>query len=127
MLLSERKQILKDAIQKETGFSFEQLLPRNRTKGVAGARHIYCFFSKKYLRETLKTIGRELGGRDHTTVRVSQMVIKNFLSTNDPINDIVKKVEIAMTIEQKSEYTMNELFQIVGHKFKITNDEQRTY
>ncbi len=65
------------------GLTKQQLISKTRTKNIATARHIAMYISRKYLDVSFDRIGKEFGGRDHTTV----------LSAYDKIDDLVKENE----------------------------------
>ena len=61
-----------ESIQKMVAQHFlisrEQLLGNSRKKEVAKSRHIAIYLCKQYTSSSLKTIGLNFGGRDHSTV-----------------------------------------------------------
>jgi chromosomal replication initiator protein len=61
-----------EAIQEAAADLFDisraQLLARDRTPHVAFARQIAMYVARELTDETLPTIGRDFGGRNHTTV-----------------------------------------------------------
>ena len=46
----------------------ESLHSKNRKRNVVQARQLAMFFSKKYTKSSLSTIGSQIGQRDHATV-----------------------------------------------------------
>ncbi len=53
---------------KEFGISREELLSSARTRRIAAARQVAMYLARELSGESLPAIGREFGGRDHTTV-----------------------------------------------------------
>jgi len=60
------------AIQRATcdhfGLSSEELLSSSRARRVAWPRQLAMYLAREFTRESLPAIGRQFGGRDHTTV-----------------------------------------------------------
>lgn len=56
---------------------------RKKSTPYVTARHIYCYVSKKYTKDTVSAIGKRIGQRDHTTVLNSLNVIEGYIKNND--------------------------------------------
>jgi chromosomal replication initiator protein len=74
-------QRIQEATAEEFGIAREELLARDRTPRVAFARQVAMYLARELTDEGLPTLGREFGGRNHTTVlhawkRVSELVDK---------------------------------------------------
>jgi chromosomal replication initiator protein len=72
---------IQEATAEEFGISPEALLARDRTPTVAFARQVAMYLARELTDHGLPALGREFGGRNHTTVlhawkRVSQLVDK---------------------------------------------------
>jgi chromosomal replication initiation ATPase DnaA len=69
---------------------------KNRSHPIKFLRHIYCYIAKS-MRYSLKSIGRHLGGRDHTTVIHSIRTFRDLYQTDDMFRDmyfkIIKKIK----------------------------------
>jgi len=50
------------------GLSSEELLSSSRARRVAWPRQLAMYLAREFTRESLPAIGRQFGGRDHTTV-----------------------------------------------------------
>src|SRR5207244_3459585 len=50
------------------GLSGEELLSNSRARRVAWPRQLAMYLAREFTRESLPAIGRQFGGRDHTTV-----------------------------------------------------------
>jgi chromosomal replication initiator protein len=59
---------IKAAACERFGISAEELVSHSRTARVAWARQVAMYLSRELTQESLPAIGREFGGRDHTTV-----------------------------------------------------------
>ena len=75
----------------------QQITSANRTKNISNARQIAMYLCRKLCDATYDDIGREFGGRDHSTVINSISVIENKIKT-DPlylkaINDIESRLK----------------------------------
>jgi chromosomal replication initiator protein len=59
---------IKAAACERFGVSNEELVSHSRTARVAWARQVAMYLSRELTQESLPAIGREFGGRDHTTI-----------------------------------------------------------
>lgn len=59
---------IKVAACERFGISVEELVSHSRAARVAWARQVAMYLARELTRESLPAIGREFGGRDHTTV-----------------------------------------------------------
>jgi chromosomal replication initiator protein len=58
------------------------------------------FLVKQYTEESLKSIGRMFGGRDHSTVLYSIKTVKDLMETNDDIRKSLGELERKIRIGQ---------------------------
>ncbi|MEM6327742.1 MAG: chromosomal replication initiator protein DnaA [Bacteroidota bacterium] len=65
---------------------------RTRKREVVQARQIAMFFSKQLTKHSLKTIGQNFGGRDHSTVIHAIQSVENQVETDPVYRDIVEQV-----------------------------------
>jgi len=79
---------LLDIVQYKFGFTKEQLSYKIRKKEYVDARRFVFYVLKRKLRMSLKRIGLNYGGRDHTTVSHS---IKKFYDLYETDLDYQKK------------------------------------
>jgi len=70
---------------------------KTRKQEIVEARQMAMYLSKKYTKSSLKTIGLQFGGRDHSTVIHAISTIEERLSTNP------KQKRILIELEQKLE------------------------
>lgn len=61
--------------------TWSQVMSKSRDRQITFARHAYCYFSKLLFKKSLKTIGKEIGDRDHTTVLHSIQNVKDMVET----------------------------------------------
>ncbi|MBQ4254254.1 MAG: chromosomal replication initiator protein DnaA, partial [Erysipelotrichaceae bacterium] len=74
------------------GLTRQQLVSKTRTKNIATARHIAMYISRKYLDVSFDKIGKEFGGRDHTTVLSAYEKIDDFVRQNESYKQIVSEI-----------------------------------
>ena len=75
----------------------QQITSANRTKNISNARQIAMYLCRKLLDATYDDIGKEFGGRDHSTVMTSCMTVEKKIKS-DPaylkaINEIEAKIK----------------------------------
>ena len=75
----------------------QQITSANRTKNISNARQIAMYLSRKLLDSTYDDIGREFGGRDHSTVMSACDTVEKKIKT-DPlylkaINEIESRIK----------------------------------
>jgi len=72
---------------------------KTRKQEIVEARQIAMFLSKKYTKSSLKTIGLQFGGRDHSTVIHAISTIEERLSTSPKhkrmMSELEQKLEVA--------------------------------
>lgn len=96
------KEVTPDVIQRTVAeyynLEVENLASATRRRHVVLARQISMFLVKQYTEESLKSIGRMFGGRDHSTVLYSIKTVKDLMETNDEIRkslgDLERKIRI---------------------------------
>jgi len=59
---------IQDAVCAHFGLTRETLLSRSRAERVVWPRQVAMYLAKELTEHSLPSIGREFGGRDHTTV-----------------------------------------------------------
>ena len=64
---------------------------RHRVRELTELRHIFCFIARS-MNFKVKTIGKHLGGRDHTTVLHSVMVFKNLYETDETFREKYRRI-----------------------------------
>jgi len=81
-----------DAVSKHFSISSKELISKKRNKEIAFPRQIAMFLCRKYTSHSLPKIGREFGGRDHTTVLHSVDKIKILLKTDFSLNSDIETI-----------------------------------
>jgi chromosomal replication initiation ATPase DnaA len=85
------RQIILDVCEVE---SWERLISKDRKRELVIGRQLYCYYAKQILGSSLKTIGKAVGGRDHTTAIHSIQTIKDLVWQKDAdILDSMKHIE----------------------------------
>lgn len=79
-------------VSRHTGIPVQTMKTETRKKQIKEARQIAMFFAYVNDIGTLEYIGNYFN-RDHTTVSNAKKVIGNFITTNDPIKDVIKQCE----------------------------------
>jgi chromosomal replication initiator protein len=96
------KEISVETIQKTVCEYFEVPVDRlkepTRKRPFVQARQLSMFFAKEFTRASLKTIGEQFGGRDHSTVIHSCQAVKNLMDTDDDfkesVNELKKRIRL---------------------------------
>lgn len=98
------KEVTPDVIQRTVAdyynLDVENLASATRRRQVVLARQISMFLVKQYTEESLKSIGRMFGGRDHSTVLYSIKTVKDLMETNDEIRKSLGELERKIRIGQ---------------------------
>ncbi len=85
---------IQQAVSKYFGIKIQDITGKTKTKQFVFPRHIAIYLSRKLLREySLKDIGREFGGKDHTTIMNSINKIDAQIKTNPAVAAVVRQLE----------------------------------
>ncbi len=71
----------------------EKLQGKTRKRTVVMARQLSMYLAKNYTTKSLKNIGDNFGGRDHSTVIYSVQAIQNLIDTDNLFKDQVEEIE----------------------------------
>ena len=71
----------------------ESLHSKNRKRNVVQARQLAMFFSKKYTKSSLSTIGSQIGQRDHATVLHACKTVETLIETDREFKKYVSDLE----------------------------------
>ena len=71
----------------------ESLHSKTRKRNVVQARQLAMFFSKKYTKSPLSTIGSQIGQRDHATVLYACKTVENLIETDREFKKYVSDLE----------------------------------
>jgi chromosomal replication initiator protein len=75
----------------------EQLRSKRKTAELVRARQVAMYLCRKYTPNSLKSIGDELGGRDHSTVIHAISSIENGLEIDFSLKSAVENIKSALT------------------------------
>lgn len=97
----ENRQIDISAIMSEVErffhVSHEDMISQRRTRDIANARHIAIYLSRYLTEESLESIGRRFGGRDHTTIMHSVQKIEHDQQENrmlfEQIEQLMRRIK----------------------------------
>jgi chromosomal replication initiator protein len=78
-----------EATAEEFRIDRESLLARDRRPGVATARQVAMYLSRELTSDSLPEIGRQIGGRNHTTVLHAVNRIRTTIRTDPAVNSVV--------------------------------------
>ena len=98
------KEITVDFIQKLVAEHFdvpvEKLKGQTRKRGIVIARQLSMYLAKNLTNKSLKAIGENFGGRDHSTVIYSCKAVQDLLDTDtifkDTVADLEKKIKMSL-------------------------------
>ena len=92
--------LIVEVIASHFGFEADELLSQKRNKDIAYSRQIAMYLCRQMTDLSLQQIGKELGNRDHTTVRhgIEKITedLKNSLFLQDTIDVLQKKINPAL-------------------------------
>ena len=79
--------VIMSEVEKYFGVSHEDMISNKRHKSITTPRHVAIYLSRYLTEESLEAIGRNFGGRDHTTVMHSVSKIERDQKTNRQLFD----------------------------------------
>jgi len=82
-----------NAVCEEMGTSQADFFTKSRKRNIVQARQLSMYFSKKYTKAPLITIGEQCGGKDHATVIHALKTVANLLDTDKQFRAIADKIE----------------------------------
>jgi len=99
------KEITVEYIQELVADHFEldvaKLKGQTRKRSIVIARQLSMFLAKKLTDKSLKAIGANFGGRDHSTVIYSCKAVQDMLDTdlifNDTVTELEKKIKMSLS------------------------------
>ena len=78
----------------------ETLSSKTRKRQVVIARQLSMYLAKNYTEDSLKSIGANFGGKDHSTVIYSINTVRDLIDTDaifkDVVSELEKKVELSL-------------------------------
>ncbi len=97
LLRANNRRVTVDEIQRQVANYFNiklsDLLSARRSRQVARPRQVAMFLSKQLTSKSLPSIGREFGGRDHTTVMHAVKRIEELRQTDSILEDDILHLE----------------------------------
>jgi Bacterial dnaA protein helix-turn-helix len=75
---------LREKITEYAGLSLARICAASRKREYTRARYTYVYALWRYTGLTLKLMGEELGGRDHTTIIHTLNTVADFMDIHDP-------------------------------------------
>jgi chromosomal replication initiator protein len=91
------KEISLDMIQKTVCDYFEvpveKLKEPTRKRQFVQARQLSMYFAKEFTKASLKNIGQQFGGRDHSTVIHSCQAVRNQIDTDEDFKEAVEELK----------------------------------
>ena len=70
----------------------DQVRARTRKREIAQTRQVAMYFCKKLTNNSLKTIGLQFGGRDHSTVIHAYQTVENQIETDQKFSQMIEDV-----------------------------------
>ncbi len=99
-LSRQRKSIDIKGIQKKTaeyfGIEPDMMKAKKKTSEIALARQVAMYLSRSLTSNSLKTIGAEFGGRDHSTVIHACDIISRKMATDPSLREKIDKISAAL-------------------------------
>lgn len=86
--------LIQSEVEHFFGISHEDMISSKRSKNIAFARHIAIYLSRYHTEESLESIGKKFGGRDHTTVMHSVSKIEADQKDNRKLFDEIEQLTI---------------------------------
>lgn len=99
------KEVTVESIQKMVADHFnvevDKLSAKTRKRKVVVARQLSMYLAKNHTKSSLKSIGENFGGRDHSTVIYSCKAVQDMMDTDlnfkDTVADLEKKVQLSIS------------------------------
>ena len=93
---TKRKEITIETIQKKTSEHFNinigMMKAKKKTSNIALARQVAMYLSRSLTNNSLKYVGNEFGGRDHSTVIHACDLISKKMSNDPTLRDKIDKI-----------------------------------
>ena len=87
-----------------TRITKEQLRSKARHRPISQARHLFCYILRRHYLDgiypfTLKEIGKQLGGRDHSTIISSLQELQDLMDSDEEV-----RLQVAQAVSMVSDY-----------------------
>jgi len=104
---SESKEIsvenIKQLVAEYFELPIEKLQGKTRKRQVVIARQLSMYLAKNFTTSSLKTIGSNFGGKDHSTVIYSIKAVQDLMDTDslfkDTVSQLEKKVQLSLNVQ----------------------------
>lgn len=91
---------IKNLVAEHFKVPVEKLQSKTRKREVVIARQLSMYLAKNLTNKSLKAIGENFGGRDHSTVIYSCQAVQNLMDTDllfkDTVSELEKKVQLSL-------------------------------
>jgi len=91
---------IKDLVANHFDVPVEKLQSQTRKRSVVIARQLSMYLAKNLTNKSLKSIGENFGGRDHSTVIYSCKAVRDLMDTDlifkDTVTELEKKVQLSL-------------------------------
>ena len=84
---------IKELVAEHFSMPVEKLQSKTRKRSIVIARQLSMFLAKKLTTQSLKAIGAQFGGRDHSTVIYSCNAVQDLMDTDAIFKDTVQELE----------------------------------
>ena len=86
--------LIQNEVEHFFGITHEDMISSKRSKGITTPRHIAIYLSRYMTEESLESIGKKFGGRDHTTIMHSVNKIEHDQKDNRTLFDQIEQLTI---------------------------------
>ncbi len=83
---------IQDAVAERFGLSLDQLCGDKRSQNIVYPRQVAMYLSRELTDSSLPKIGREFGGRDHTTVIHATTKIARMIKEDRSVYNLVQEL-----------------------------------
>ena len=91
---------IKDLVANHFDVPVEKLQSQTRKRSIVIARQLSMYLAKNLTNKSLKSIGENFGGRDHSTVIYSCKAVRDLMDTDllfkDTVTELEKKVQLSL-------------------------------
>jgi chromosomal replication initiator protein len=94
-----------DIVANNCNVKGEEIKSQMRNGEIVEARHITCAIMRNEFDYSLKYIGKELGGRDHTTIIHSLRTFRNRMDVEEGYRELFEKIKKDVNNKVDSNYS----------------------
>lgn len=80
------------------GLDVDVIKSNSRKRQIVTARQLAMYFVKQHTSHSLKTIGKEFGGRDHSTVIYSCRTVNDLIDSDQSFRNLVEELDKKLTM-----------------------------